>query len=119
MRKIELNASFRTAVLTASLVAIMGVSACNSEKEDANTQSGDGLQTTQGPEFEDAASQESTLSPTNDTNLNTTTDSTANSSDVTGTTNQSGSTDSMGNEESDNHTDENPNLDQTAADGVQ
>ena len=119
MRKIELNASFGTGLLMASLAAIMSMSACSSEKEDANTQSNDAIGTTQGSEVEDAASQEGTLSPTNDTNVDTTTDSTANSSDGTGTTNQSESTDSMGNEESDNHTDENPNLDQTAADGVQ
>ena len=103
----------------ASLAAIMSMSACSSKKEDASTQSVDGLQATQGSEVEDAASQEGTLSPTNDTNVDTVTDSTTNSSDGTGTTNQSRSTDSMGNEDSDNHTDENPNLDQTAADGVQ
>ena len=95
----------------ASLAAIMSMSACSSEKEDASTQSGDAIGTTQGSEVEDAASQEGTLSPTNDTNVDTVTDSTANSSNRTGITNQSGSTYSMGNDEPDNHTDENPNLD--------
>ena len=95
----------------ASLAAIMSMSACSSEKEDASTQSGDAIGTTQGSEVEDAASQEGTLSPTNDTNVDTVTDSTANSSDGTGIMNQSGSTYSMGNDEPDNHTDENPNLD--------
>ncbi len=103
----------------ASLAAIMSMSACSSEKEDASTQSGDAIGTTQGSEVEYAASQEDTLSPTNDTNVDIATDSTANSSDGTGIMNQSGSTDSMGNDEPDNHTDENPNLDQIAADGVQ
>ena len=95
----------------ASLAAIMSMSACSSEKEDASTQSGDAIGTTQGSEVEYAASQEDTLSPTNDTNVDIATDSTANSSDGTGITNQSGSTYSMGNDEPDNHTDENPNLD--------
>ena len=95
----------------ASLAAIMSMSACSSKKEDASTQSVDGLQATQGSEVEDAASQEGTLSLTNDTNVDTVTDSTANSSDGTGITNQSGSACSMGNDEPDNHTDENPNLD--------
>ena len=95
----------------ASLAAIMSMSACSSKKEDASTQSGDAIGTTQGSEVEDAASQEGTLSPTNDTNVDTVTDSTANSSDGTGIMNQSGSTYSMGNDEPDNHTDENPNLD--------
>ena len=111
MRKIKLNASLRTGLLMASLAAIMSMSACSSEKEDANTQSNDAIGTTQGSEVEDAASQEGTLSPTNDTNVDTVTDSTANSSDGTGIMNQSGSTYSMGNDEPDNHTDENPNLD--------
>ena len=34
MKIIELSALLRTTVLTASLAAIMGVSACSSEKED-------------------------------------------------------------------------------------
>ena len=119
MRKIELNASFRTAVLTASLVAIMGVSACSSEKEDANTQSGDAMGTTQGPEVEDTASQGGMPSPTNDTSAGAATDSSAASSDGTGATNQPESTDGMVDAESDNKTAENPNLDKTAADGVQ
>ena len=76
----------------ASLAAIMSMSACSSEKEDASTQSGDAIGTNQGSEVEDAASKEGTLSPTNDTNVDTVIDSTANSSDGTGITNQSGST---------------------------
>ena len=119
MIKIELNASLRTGLLMASLAAIMSMSACSSEKEDASTQSGDAIGTNQGPEVEDTASREVTPSPTNDTNVDTVTDSTDNSSDGTDMTNQPEATDSMGNDESDNHTDENPNLDQTAADGVQ
>ncbi|MDE4453949.1 hypothetical protein [Psychrobacter sp. DAB_AL62B] len=119
MKRIELNASLRTGLLIASLAAIMGMSACSSEKEDANGQSADGIETNQGSEVTGTASQEGTPSPTNDTNVDTAADSTTNSSDGTGTTNQSGSTDSMGNDEVDDHTDENPNLDQTAAEGLQ
>lgn len=119
MKIIELSALLRTAVLTASLAAIMGVSACSSEKEDIDGQSGDAMGTTQGPEVEDTDPQGGMPSPTNDANVDTATDSTTNSSDGTGTTNQSGSTDSMGNDELDDHTDENPNLDQTAAEGLQ
>ena len=115
MRKIELNASFRTGLLIAYLAAIMSMSACSSEKEDASTQSGDAIGTNQGPEVEDTASREVTPSSSNDTSM----DTAADSSDGTDMTNQPEATDSMGNDESDNHTDENPNLDQTAADGVQ
>ncbi len=119
MKKIELNFLLRTAVLTASLAAIMGVSACSSEKEDANTQSGDAMGTTQGPEVEDTASQGGMPSPTNDTSAGAATDSSAASSDGTATTNQPESADGMVDAESDNKTAENPNLDKTAADGVQ
>ncbi|SLJ84700.1 hypothetical protein [Psychrobacter sp. DAB_AL43B] len=119
MKMIELKPLLRTAVLTASLAAIMGMSACSSEKEDTNGQSADGIETNQGSEVTGTASQEGTPSPTNDTNVDAAADSTTNSSDGTGTTNQSGSTDSMGNDEVDDHTDENPNLDQTAAEGLQ
>ena len=67
MKIIELKSLLRTAILTASLAAIMGVSACSSEKEDTTTQSGDAMGTTQGPEVEDTASQGGMPSPTNDT----------------------------------------------------
>ena len=119
MRKIELNASFGTGLLIASLAAIMSMSACSSEKEDANTQSNDAIGTTQGSEVEDAASQEGTLSPTNDTNVDTATDSTPNASDGTCRTNQSVSTDIIDNDKLDDHTDENTTLDQTVAEELQ
>lgn len=97
----------------------MGVSACTKEKEDANTQSGDAIGATQSPEVEDTASQEGMPSPTNDTNAEAATDSSAASSDGTATTNQPAFTNGKVDAESDNKTAENPNLDKTAADGVQ
>lgn len=118
MKKGELNQLLRTSVFTILLAAIMSVSACSSEKENTNAESGDATDVNQGNEVKEYSQSDAPTS-TDDTDLGAGEDANTSTNNGIGTTNQSESTDSMGNSEPDNNTSENSNPDQTAAEGLQ
>ena len=125
MKPLKPNRLLHTTVLSFLLAATMGVSACSSEKEGDNAQSGDATGTNQSSDVDTSSSEGDAPLTGNDSNSNIGAgegSGTSANSEVN-TTNPSGSTDNMGNSGPDTNInsdrDENPNLDQTPADGVQ
>ena len=122
MKTLKPTRLLHTTILSLLLAATMGVSACSSEKEDNNAQSGDVTGVNQSSDV-DASIQSGAPLPENDSNIGVGEGSGTSANDGTSTVDSSGSTDTSGNSMIDNNsnddTDENPNLDQTSADGVQ
>ena len=119
MKPLKPNRLLHTTVLSFLLAATMGVSACSSEKEGDNAQSGDATGTNQSSNVDTSSSGGDAPLTENDSNIGSGTSA----NNEVNTTNPSGSTDNMGNSGPDTNInsdrDENPNLDQTPADGVQ
>lgn len=124
-----------TTVLSLLLAATLGVSACSTEKEDNNAQSGDAIGVNQSGET-DASLQSGAPLPENDSAIDAGEDAGTSAagmsnSDGMNTADSSGAADTSGDSMTDNNTDinntnntndstsENPNLDQTSPDGVQ
>ena len=123
MKPLKPNRLLHTTVLSFLLAATMGVSACSSEKEGDNAQSGDATGTNQSSDVDTSSSGGDAPLTENDSNIGAGEGSGTSANNEVNTTNPSGSTDNMGNSGPDTNInsdrDENPNLDQTPADGVQ
>ena len=123
MKPLKPNRLLHTTVLSFLLAATMGVSACSSEKEGDNAQSGDATGTNQSSDVDTSSSEGDAPLTGNDSNIGAGEGSGTSANSEVNTTNPSGSTDNMGNSGPDTNInsdrDENPNLDQTPADGVQ
>ena len=122
MKQLKPNHLLHTIILSLLLSATLGVSACSSEKEDTNAQSGDATGVNQSGES-DASLQSGAPLPENDSNIGAGEGAGTSANNGMNTADSSGSADTSGNSMTDNNTnndtDENPNLDQTSADGVQ
>lgn len=130
MRQIVLNRPLRTGLWAALLITFMGVSACSSEKEAPNSESGEVMAVDQGNESEateltnesgaavEGMSSEGTT-PMTSSDADMAAGADMSSGDATGGSDMSGATDSGATDESGTDTIENPNADQTAADGLQ
>lgn len=123
MKPLKPNRLLHMTVLSFLLAATMGVSACSSEKEGDNAQSGDATGTNQSSDVDTSSSEGDAPLTGNDSNIGAGEGSGTSANNEVNTTNPSGSTDNMGNSGPDTNInsdrDENPNLDQTPADGVQ
>ena len=122
MKPLKPNRLLHMTVLSFLLAATMGVSACSSEKEGDNAQSGDATGTNQSSDVDTSSSEGDAPLTGNDSNIGAGEGSGTSANSEVNTTNPSGSTDNMGNSGPDTNInserDENPNLDQTPADGV-
>ncbi len=138
MKKIVSTKPLRTALWTTLLVTLIGVSACSSEQQETDIESGDAMAVEQNdgatvladannPEAETMAMEETAPMATNDTSMATETDMTtgtdmaATDGDTSAATDMSDSTDSATTDKpvTDTADNANPNLDKTAADGLQ
>lgn len=138
MKKIVSTKPLRTALWTTLLVTLIGVSACSSEQQETDIESGDAMAVEQNdgatvladannPEAETMAMEETAPMATNDTSMATETDMTtgtdmnATDGDTSSASDMADSTDSATTDKpvTDTADNANPNLDKTAADGLQ